>query len=558
MTDTIAAADKHRRYREVASILGRHGLGVLTSGNRMSRLIPFHYGILGHARQETPYTTAEHIRLAFEEMGTTAIKLGQILSTRPDLVPAEFVSEFEKLRDRVPPVPTDAITEIIERELCCPVGDLFRDFDPVPLAAASIGQVHAATLADGTQVVVKVRKPGVAEMVSVDLSILGDLARRAARQELLPENLDVEALVDDFGWTLRAELDYVREARNADRLREILADEPRVVIPKIHWRFTTAAVLVMDRIHGVRISEVAGSGEGGVDPAKVARTSAEILMAQVFGAGFFHADPHPGNFLVLEDGRIGMLDFGMVGQLDEESRHAFWQLLTATVQQDAAAVTDGLESLGVLRSPATRDAVRRDMHHLLDRYYGVSVDQFDMSRYIGDLLSIVRRRGLQLPAELALVLKTLAMSEGLWRQLDPSFNAAGIIEPFVQRAAADMYSPRTWGKRILRAGGDAVELGAYLPGQFRRIASRLDRGEFEVTLRHRDLDETLNRLSGMVTRLSTAIVAAAFIMGLPVLATAYTPPAWGIMAPVWFGLGAVTLFGLVVRLWWAGRRGTKH
>lgn len=554
----IPSSDKRGRYRQVASILSRHGLGALTAGIGMTRVIPFHRGILGHARRDTPYSTAEHVRLALEEIGTTAIKLGQVLSTRTDLVPAEFIAEFEKLRDRVPPVPTEEITAIIERELACDAGELFQKFDPVPLAAASIGQVHAATLADGTAVVVKVRKPGVAETVSVDLTILADLARRAAQRELVPPTYDIEALVDDFSWTLRSELDYVREARNADRLREILADDVRIVIPKIHWRFTTVSVLVMDRIVGTRIGDVALLDEAGIDRTLVARTSAEILMAQVFEAGFYHADPHPGNFLVLEDGRIAMLDFGMVGQLDEELRHLFWQLLIATNQQDPAAVTDGLEALGVLRSPSARDAVRRDMRHLLERYYGISIDKFEMSQYINDLLTIVRRHGLQLPAELALVLKTIAMSEGLWRQLDPSFNAASIAEPFVERAAADMYSPRTWGKRIIRAGGDTVELGAYLPGQLRRIATRLDRGEFEVTLRHRDLDETLNRLSSMVTRLSMAIVAAALIMGLPVLATVYEPPGWKVMAPLWFFAGLVVAFGLILRLWWAGRRRPRH
>jgi len=552
------SAEKRHRYREVASILSRHGLGVLTTGVGLGRMLPFHHGLLGHTRRDEPYSTAEHIRLALEELGTTAIKLGQILSTRPDLVPAEFMQEFEKLRDRVPPVPTEAIVAIIEEELCCKAQEIFREFDPVPLAAASIGQVHAATLADGTRVAVKVRKPGVSETVAVDLAILADLGRRAARQELVSERYDIEALISDFSWTLRSELDYVREGRNADRLRDILADDPRVVIPKIHWRLTTDAVLVMERLDGIRIGDIALLDEAGIDRKEVARISAETFMLQVFHSGFFHADPHPGNFLVLEDGRVGMLDFGMVGRLDEELRHTFWQLLIATIRQDPAAVTDGLEAMGVLRSPAARDAVRRDMHHLLERYYGLSIDQFDISAYVEDLLGIVRRHGLQLPAELALVLKTVAMSEGLWQQLDPSFNAAMVAEPFVERAAVEMYSPRSWGKRIVRAGGDTVELGAYLPGQLRRIATRLDRGEFEVTLRHRDLDESLNRMSSMVTRLSTAIVAAAFIMGLPVLATAYEPPGWRFIAPIWFVAGIAVVLGLIVRLAIAGRRPRRH
>lgn len=554
----LPSSDKRRRYRQVASALGRHGMGALSAQLGMSRLVPYHWGILGHARRDTPYSAAEHVRLALEELGTAAIKLGQILSTRPDLVPPDFIAELEKLRDRVPPVPAEAIVEIIERELCCAVEEIFDSFEQEPLAAASIGQVHAATLRDGTRVVIKVRKPGVAETVAVDLAILADLAQRSARSELAAGRYDFEGLADDFAWTLRAELDYVREGRNADRLRETLADDPRVVIPKIHWRLTTTSVLVMDRVDGIRIGEVDKLDEAGISRPPLARASADILMKQVFGSGFFHADPHPGNFLVLDDGRVALLDFGMVGQLDEEVRHAFLQLLIATVRQDAATVTDGLEALGVLRTPAAREGVRRDIGHLLDRYYGLSIDQFAIGEYIVDLLSVVQRHSLQLPAELALVLKTVAMSDGLWRQLDPSFNAAEVAEPFVQDAAVEMYSPKTWGRRLLRASGDTVELGAYLPGQLRRIASRLDRGEFQVTLRHRDLDELINRLSSMVTRLSIAVVAAALIMGLPVLATVYEPPGWRVFGPLWFFGGLIIVAALIVRLAIAGRGKQRH
>lgn len=554
----LPSSDKRNRYRQVTSILSRHGLGALTSGLGMTRLIPFHRGLLGHAKRDTPYSTAEHVRLAAEELGTTAIKLGQILSTRPDLVAPEFIAELEKLRDRVPAVSSDAIVEVIERELCCDAAEVFDHFEPVPLAAASIGQVHAAVLRDGSRVVVKVRKPGVAETVAADLAILADLAARASRAELAGDRYDFEALASDFAWTLQAELDYVREGRNADRLREILSSEPRVVVPSIHWRLTTDAVLVMERVDGARIADIEQLDQFGVARPALARTSAEILMKQVLEAGFFHADPHPGNFLVLEDGRIALLDFGMVGQVDEEVRHALLELLIATVTQDPGTVTDALETLGILRSAATRQGVRRDVRHLLERYYGLSSDQLNLAGYIEDILAVVRRHNLQLPTELALVLKTLAMSEGLWRQLDPSFNAAAIAEPFVRQAAEEMYSPKTWGRRILRAGADSMELGAYLPGQLRRIAARLDRGELEVALRHRDLDESLNRFSSLVTRLSTAIVAAAFIMGLPVLATVYEPPGWRIFGPLWFFGGIAIIAILIVRLVIAGRGKQRH
>jgi len=553
------SSQKRARYREAAAILGRHGMGALAARLGLTFTVPWRRAVLGgDGRTVPPLSMAEHLRLALEEVGTTGIKLGQILSSRPDLVPAELMAELEKLRDRLPPVATSAILTIVERELARPASDVFREFDETPLAAASIGQVHGAVLHDGSRVVVKVRKPGVAETVATDLAILADLAPRAARAELFGPSYDVEALADDFSWTLRSELDYIREGRNADRLREVLADDLRVVVPRIHWPLTTGAVLVMDRVDGIRIDDVAAIERAGHSRRGIARASAEVLMRQVFQQGFFHADPHPGNFLVLEDGRIAMLDFGMVGQLDEEVRHAFFQLMLATVRQDAAAVTDSMESLGILRSPSIRDAVRRDVHHVLQRYYGLSVEQFDLTDYINDTLAIVRRLSLQLPAELALVLKTVAMSEGLWRQLDPAFNAASIAEPFVEQAAAEMYSPRAWGQRAIRAGGDTIELGAYLPGQLRRIAARLDRGEFEVTLRHRALDEALDRLSSMVTRLSIAVVTAAFIMGLPFLASVYEPPGWRILAPAWFFGGTILVAALLLRLAIAGRSRPRH
>jgi ubiquinone biosynthesis protein len=548
----LPSADTRRRYRQVASVLTRHGMGALAARIGLERISPAR--VFGRARGEAPFSTAEHVRLALEELGTTAIKLGQILSARPDLVPADYMAELEKLRDRVPPVPSAAIVEIIEGALGRGIGEVFAEFDAEPLAAASIGQVHAARLLDGTPVAVKVRKPGVVEAVTTDLAILADLARRAARAEVFGPTYDVEALVDEFSWTLRAEMDYVREGRNADRLREIHAGDERIVIPKIYWDYTTSAVLVMERIDGIRIGDMADLDAAGIGRRPLARICAEALMKQVFEAGFFHADPHPGNFIVLADGRVALLDFGMVGQLDEELRHTFLQMFIATVEQDSAAITDEMEHLGILRSPGARDAVRRDVHHVLERYYGLSIDQFSLTGYIEDVLAVVRRQRLQLPAEMALVLKTVAMSEGLWRQLDPAFNAAGIAEPFVRKAASEMYAPKAWGMRMVHAAGDTVELGAYLPGQIRRIATRLDRGEFEVTLRHRDLDEALNRLSGMVTRLSMAIVTAAFIVGLPLLATVYEPPGWRWMAPAWFFGGIMVAAGLIARLAVAGRR----
>ena len=512
--------------------------------------------MLGHSRRDTPYTTAEHVRLAMEDLGTTAIKLGQILSTRPDFVPPEYIAEFVKLRDQVPPVPTDAVVAILERELGGRVEDLFATFEREPLAAASIGQVHGAVLHDGTEVVVKVQKPGVAERVTEDLAILAGLARQMSGGRLA-SFYDIEALVHDFAWTLRGELDYVREGRNADRLREILAGHPAIVIPIVRWELTTERVLVLERVDGVRLHEVA-SLQAAVDPKELARAGAEALLTQVFEAGFFHADPHPGNFLVTPAGCLAMLDFGMVGYLDDELRFRFLQLLDACVRRDAGDATDALESLGVLRGPGARESVRRDFQHLLDSYYGLSLGELDLSAFLSDLLAMVRRNHLQLPTELAQVLKTIGVSESLWRGLDPGFNIALIAEPFAKRARSPRGALRLWRGRASDASRQSALAAAALPGQLSRVAARLDRGELEIALRHRDLDEYLERVAAMVGRLATAILASSFIVGLAIVGAATEPPGWGFLAPVSFFAGVMAAMGLVARFFLQGRRRERH
>jgi len=536
------SSGRRARYRAIGSALARHGLGAATSEVGLSWILPFHRGLLGHPRQDRPYSTAEHVRLALEELGTTAIKLGQILSTRPDLVPPELERELEKLRDRLPPAPTETIESLIERELGAPISTTFESFEPDPIASASIGQVHGAILHDGTRVVVKVRKPGVVEVVDADLAIAADLARRIAQAEAT-RGYDVVAIADDFAWTLRSELDYVREAQNAERLRTILAEDPRIVVPGVRRDLSTRAVLVMERIDGIRIDDVAGLDSLGVDRALLAQASAESLMEQIFGAAFFHADPHPGNFLVLEDGRIAMLDFGMAGRLDADTKKAFVGLLVATTRQDATMMTAAMEELGVVRDPASRTALRRDLRRLLDDYYGLSIDRFDLSAYLRDVLAIVRRNHLQLPAELAMVLKTIGMSEGLWRLLDPSFNAAVVLERYVKEHGLEMISPAEMVRRSLRAIVTTLERGAgAAPATGALPTTRAELHAVERSVRWG------------AWRIATAILAASFVLVAAVLTVAYRPPGWSFLRPLWlFGSGIVAVI-LVMTLLVTGRR----
>jgi ubiquinone biosynthesis protein len=553
-----ALLTRRRRLAQVAAVLSRHGAGFLLVRFGLADLLPLHKGRLGRAARDEANTRPDHLRLALEELGTTAIKLGQILSTRADLLPPAYVDELAKLRDRVPPKPAAAIRQVIEREFGRPVAEVFARFDDEPLASASIGQVHAARLFTGEEVVVKVQKPGVAEQVEIDLRLLLDLAQTAERRSSLGREYDVVAIVNEFAWTLRGELDYEQEGRNAATFRRQFAGNRDISIPLIYWPQTTRRVLTMQRLSGVTIDDLAGLDRLGIDRHDLAVRSADLIFSQVFEHGFYHADPHPGNFLVREDGAIGALDFGMVGHIENDAKLDLLELLVAVVDHDAERVVDGFEALGVIGVEARRDALTRDVAHLLDRYVGRPLGALRIEDVTAEVFATARRYQLRMPVELALLLKTLAMNEGVGRRLDPGFNAAAVAAPFVHRAVQLRLRPSAWEPELRRGLIDLARLGLDLPGALRRLTRQLERGEFTVSVRPQGLDEPLRRLEVLVNRLAMSVLLAAFIVSTALLMRTYHPrdegglPGW--LSVVGLLVATVLGVGLLLAIWRSGRR----
>lgn len=529
------------RYAQVVRILGKHGMGVGSGRIGVGRLIPFHRGWFGHAARSAPYTEPEHIRLAFEELGVTFIKLGQILSTRSDLVPQDYLVEFAKLRDRVPSVDIESIRAVVESELGAPLEDLFAEFDPQPLASASIGQVHAARLHDGTEVAVKVQKAGVAEQVETDLAVLRTLAGQLDRRSADLHRYGVVALVEEFGWTLRAELDYVREGRNAERFEEQFAEDPTVRAPRIYWDQTTAAVLTMERVSGIVVDNETALTDAGIDRRALARNSASVLLQSVFEHGFFHADPHPGNFLVQPDGSIVVLDFGMMGHVSEEMRASLIRLLAGVDRNDMPGITDALFDLGMHAPPDQQLALQRDLRHLLDAYYGLELGQVPVARMIDDISSIARRHALPFPADLSLLAKTVAMSEGVGSTLDPEFNLSELVAEIAGGMLRRTYSPRMLSARVARSSADLAWLALELPGHLRRVVRQMEHGNFEVRLRQDEIDSALEGFAAIMNRLAGSIVGAAIAIAVAIVLQIYQPPGWQIVAAVGLVLGPVAI-----------------
>jgi ubiquinone biosynthesis protein len=535
------------RSSQIARVLLAHGWGFLRneqqSGPQGSR-------VLKSARPV-------HLRLALEELGTTFIKLGQILSTRADLLPPEYLAELTKLQDSAAPVPFEAIQKVLLTELGQPIENLFADFDPAPLAAASIGQAHVATLWDGTEVVVKIRRPGVVDQVNEDLEILKELATRASRHWSFADRYDLVGLVEEFSQTLRSELDYIREGHSAERFAVNFANDPAIHVPRIFWDATTSRVLTLERICGVKINDVEELKRQGTDPRRLAHYATNVVLKMVCEDGFFHADPHPGNFFIEPNGTIGLIDFGMVGVLDERTQELLAELLIVINRQDADRLVDVFLDLGVTKKRIDRALVRRDIERLLSTYWGLPLGELRVTALLNDVFSVMRRHHLHLPANLALLLKTMIMIEGLGVKLDPDFQLTTSLTHFTERLVLRQYSPSKLVHGLRRAGFDFAKLGVEIPQHLRRIASAAEDGSLQIGMRPEGFDPVIDRIEKIANRVVLGIIAAAFINGLAVLVSVYTPPGWPRWSWAVFGFGFVCALLLGVYLAWSILR-TKH
>jgi len=419
------------------------------------------------------------------------------------------------------------------------------------LAAASIGQAHAATLRDGTEVVVKVRRPGGVEQVHEDLEILKELAATASRHSNFADQYDLIGLVEEFSQTLRAELDYIREGHSAERFASNFATDPHIHIPRVFWDATTARVLTLERIRGVKINNLVALDQQGTDRPWLAHYATNIVLKMVCEDGFFHADPHPGNFFIEQNGTIGLIDFGMVGVLDERTQELLAELLIAINGEDADRLVDVFLDLGVTRKRIDRALVRRDIEHLLSAYWGLPLGEIKVTALLNDVYSIMRRHHLHLPPNLALLLKTVIMIEGLGVNLDPDFQFTKSLTPYTERLVLRQYSPLRWASEFGRASLDLARLVTELPQHVRRIVTEAENGNLQIGMRPEGFDSVINRLEKIANRIVLGVIAAAFINGLAVLVSVYRPPGWERWGWVVFAFGFLCALLLGVYLAWS-------
>lgn len=538
------------RYRQIAEILYRNGLGYLVSVSGLETRLPFRKPPAGDG---TRMASPEYLRRALEELGPTYVKLGQLLSTRSDLLPPSYMAELAKLQDRATPAPWPAVREELREELGADPLSIFAAFDTTPIASASIGQAYGARLKDGTDVVVKVRRPGIVPEVEADLSLLQSLAAHASRRWEAARDYDVKGFMDEFAFTLRQEMDYVQEGRNADRFAVNFSADPAVVIPRIYWEHSTHRVLTMQRLYGMKVTDTAALEAAGVDRKALAVTAADAEMKMVFEDGFFHADPHPGNIFVQPDSRIGLIDFGMVGELDDKLRGQLSALFIAVLRKDPDRMATALMRMTVAQARPDRARLRADLTQLIRLYSNRTLGDAPVGRIISQGLGIIRTHRLQLPREIALLLRMLIMTEGMGEVLDPDFSMGKTLAPYARRMTVEQLNPLNYAKRLGKAGGDLLEIGTELPGQLQRLINTLDFEGMEVHLRAGDLVPLVERLERVGNRMVAAIFAAAFIRGVGELTLGDADRWRGWQAPL-MGAGLASTGVLGGYLAWSARR----
>ncbi|PWC06501.1 ABC1 kinase family protein [Mycetocola zhujimingii] len=505
----MTASNRLDRYAEIARVLSRNGFGALAGGLGLGRWI----SPADSARAEKRNPSAERLRMALEELGPTFIKVGQLLSTRADLLPPDYIAELSKLQSSAPPVASAVVMTVIESELGAPTSELFAEFTEEPLASASIGQAHAAVLKDGTRVVVKVRRPGAVAQVNEDLEILSNLAGQATARWDLAADYDLVGLIDQFSVTIRAELDYLTEARNAERFAENFRDS-RIHIPRVFRETTTSRVLTLERITGVRVDDLPALDEAGVDRSEVIALAVDAICQMVFVDGFFHADPHPGNLFIETDGRIGLIDFGMVGSIDEKMRDHLVSLFSALLQGDPDHIASAVLTVASSSAHVNRPQLRRDFAHFMTLYSGKELAELEIGAMVAELLGVLRRHRLQLDPQLVLLLRMLSMIEGMGVRLDPTFRLSIALEPYATRFAAERFSPRALVHRASEIGRQLAALGVELPQKLRMLSDSIGPDGIEIQVRAEGLDPIMGRVEKIGNRLVVAMIASALIRGI--------------------------------------------
>lgn len=545
-----------KRMREIIRVFLKYGLDFI-----LDRLG------LGGFRWPRPKKEVEEmprgrrLRYAFQELGPTFIKLGQILSIRADLLPPDIIEELSYLQDEVEPFSSEEALNIIEEELKISPLELFSYINEEPLAAASIGQVHYAELKDGRQAAIKVKRPGVEEIIETDIEILFDIAQFAQKHTSLGETYDLIGLVEEFQESLQKELDYVAEGKNAELFNKNFSKNNKVYIPQVYWEYTTTSVLALEYIDGLKLSDVDFSERDNLsfDSFSVANTLVDAVLQMILEDGFFHADPHPGNLVVLEENVLGLLDFGMVGRISAEERQQFASLVMGMLGHNSERIIDAMFNLGFVADDVDFKALRREVDRLRDKYYQMPLEEINLGKAINEVLEVAFYLKVRVPTQFALLAKCMMTAEGVARTLDPSLSPAKIAEIYSRRLLLKKLMPSEMVKDFynnLREYGSVI---LELPEILSTLLKRIQRDQLRLKVNLENLNEAMFGFLQIFNRVVLALIFIGFSIfwGTLILAVSINPAIFPSNIMLYMGLGALLIFIFLLILLWLIHRSGK-
>ncbi len=561
MWETLGTVRDLGRLQDIASVLIRWGFGDVVKRMGMAgvlekagRLLHWQAVEEGRLRMDVP----TRLRCTLQDLGPTFVKLGQVLATRVDLLPPAWIDELGKLQNAVPALPWDAVLPQLREDLGAEPEAVFARVEHEPLAAASLAQAHRAWLADGSAVVLKIRRPGIRDTVEADLRLLKHLA--VIVEKNLPElrRYHPQRIVQQFSASLRRELDFAAECRNAERIAHNFAGRDDIVIPRVYWQWTCERLNVQECLEGVPGRDLAAVDAMGLDRVQLARTGAGLVLKMVLEDGFFHADPHPGNIFYMLDGAIGVIDFGMVGRVTEQRRFQIVRLLHGLVVHDSAAVAEVLADWTEENNDIDEVRLQESADVFVDQYRGVPLKDLRMGAMLGDVTAMLREHGLSLPADLALMIKAFLTLEGMGRQLDPDFDMASEARPYLERAMLERFAPDVLVRRGRRTLSGLVDLLRDMPRDVHRLLQSARRGKLQMHIEVDTLRAFGEQVDRAANRLTMGIITASLVIGSSIVMNSVgggVSNRW-LMALGVLGFVGAALCGvwILFSIWRSGRR----